>query len=232
MRIVVIGVIGLLVAGTVYGASPQEPSPSAADVLSVLSKRSGLRLTSVLEERTHRRDAGVWHVQADTAATRSASSGYCERVRVFAGITKSNSAGESWRVTEAEQARAVAVSKETSPPCEKRPSSAFIAIPDMTKPGDVELIMSAIDQLQPCAMQSEKCKTQIAATPWSLLDNLVSARNRPVVSLLEFDPNFSHGNLRVYNIQFTIDDTKLRYGADISIVDGSVKKIDVAEIVR
>jgi hypothetical protein len=213
MRTVLIGVIGLLVAGTVYGASAQEAPPNVATVLRVLSTHSGLRLTNVLEERTHRRDTGVWHVQADTAATRSASSGYCERVRVFAGITKSNSAAEGWRVTEAEQARAVSVSKGASPPCDKRPSSAFIALPDMMKPGDVDLIMSAIEQLQPCAMQSEKCKTQIAATPWSLLDNLVSARNRPVVSSLEYNPDFSHGNLRVYNIQFTLDDTKLRYGA-------------------
>jgi hypothetical protein len=232
MRIVAIGIVGLLVAGAVCGTPAPETAPHAPEILRALSRHSGLRLTSVLEERIHRRDTGVWHVQADTAAARSASSGFCERIRVFAGITKSNSAEESWRVLEAEQARAVAVSKNASPPCEKRPSSEFIAIPDMTKPGDVELIMGAIDQMQPCAMQSDECKTQISATPWSLLDNLVRAHNRPAVSSLEFDPNFSHGNLRVYNIRFTIDDTKLRYGADISIVDGSVKKIDVAEIVR
>jgi hypothetical protein len=36
----------------------------------------------------------------------------------------------------------------------------------------------------------------------------------------------------VYNIQFTLDNTKRLYNGNINIVDGAVKEIEVGEIVE
>lgn len=229
MRTFVIVVASLWGSASAW-AAPAQP-PSAADILRVLAKQSGEPLTSVIEERTHKEGSSAWYVEADTAARASIVTELCERTRVYASVTPPGASNGSWSVEESEQGTVVAVKKNGSG-CEKLPATAFFSVADKAIFPDVVMLMDAIHQLEACARKRPDCKTLVSATPWRLLDNLGDAPGSPTILAIDLDQNLSTDRLKHYDIRFSLVGSKQDYRANISVIDGQVKQVELNLIYR
>ena len=230
MRTLAIGIVAMLAAVSMGAASSQ--APTAAEILRVLGKQSGEPLVSVVEGRTHKDGAGAWYVEADTAARASTVTPLCERTRVYAAMTPTDLSRGNWSVVESERGTVVAVKQDGSAACEKLPSASFFSIADKAIFPDVVMLLDAVHQLEVCARKRPDCKTRISATPWRLLDNVGDAAGSPTVLAVDLDPNLSTQKLKFYGIRFSLGDSKQDYRANISVVDGRVKEVEIGQIYR
>jgi hypothetical protein len=234
MKFVVMGLLGTGLAGAVCAATIQDSAPSAADVLSVLSRHSGAQLMSVAERVSRKDNLGTWYVEGYTAGKASTVHGLCERTSVAALIRRSEGARGAWKVIEGDQDTVIALDGGDSDACDKLPAAAFFGASDQVRVSDCDLgmLINAVKQIQPCARQRDDCNIRITGTPWSLLDRMAGAHVSIKVSSIDRDPNRSSDTLLWYLVDFSIDDSGKMYGANVRIVDGYVKAIDIFEIVR